>query len=140
MGILYTGDGIFFMAMLLGLLYPAYKWYIIITCLVLAGFCNSGFGGLMQATMVDITSPSNYTTAFAMQMLTSGVGLATGPYFCGKLVDLVNCNLADLTMDDPRQCYDKLKLKGESTQYWPAFILAPCAMLLAGVLTIPLKL
>jgi len=122
MGILYTGDGIFFMTFLTALIFPDYKWPIIATCLVLAGFCNSGFGGLMQACMVDITSASNYTTAFSMQMLTSGVGLASGPYFCGKLVDLVN--------------------EGNTGEkhYWPAFVFAPCAMLVAGVLTIPLKL
>lgn len=122
MGILYTGDGIFFMTFLTALIFPDYKWPIIATCLVLAGFCNSGFGGLMQACMVDITSASNYTTAFSMQMLTSGVGLASGPYFCGKLVDLVN------------------EGNENDKQYWPAFVFAPCAMLAAGILTIPLKL
>lgn len=60
MGILYTGDGLFFMAMLSALLYPDYKWYIVIFCLIIAGFCNSGFGGLMQATMVDITRDSDF--------------------------------------------------------------------------------
>lgn len=41
-----------------------------------------------------------------MQMLTSGVGLASGPYICGKLIDLVNIDKAE----------DMAK------QYWPAFI------------------
>ena len=123
MGILYTGDGIFFMSMLTALIFEDYKWWIIIVCLVLAGFCNSGFGGLMQACMVDITDASNYTTAFSMQMLTSGVGLASGPFFCGKLVDLVN----------------NASSTSENKQYWPAFVFAPCAMIVAGFLTIPLK-
>lgn len=55
--------------------------------LIIGGFFNAGFGGLINAALVEIVSPKSYATAVGMQALAIGIGETVGPFIGGVVAD-----------------------------------------------------
>lgn len=138
---IYTGSGLYYLGICSALLWPQYKWYLTVGFLFFGGCCTSGFGGLMQITLVDITPKQDYTVAFTMQTISSGLGLALGPLYTGLVVDLAASEKSSPVEMGLMQNVTDTGHSGEQTkEFWPAFMTISCFSLLAASLVGALKI
>merc|ERR1712167_362766 len=63
------------------------KWAFTLIAFIIGGFFNAGFGGLINAALVEIVSPKSYATAVGMQALAIGIGETVGPFIGGAVAD-----------------------------------------------------
>jgi len=63
------------------------RWALTILAFAIGGFFNAGFGGLLNAVVVEIVNPKIYATAVGMQALIIGIGETVGPFIGGAIAD-----------------------------------------------------
>jgi len=63
------------------------KWVFTLLAFIIGGFFNAGFGGLINAALVEIVPAKSYATAVGMQALAIGIGETVGPFIGGAVAD-----------------------------------------------------
>ena len=117
------GDAIGLVLVMLALIYPGQTFWIVFTSFTIAGFFNAGFGGLMNAVLVDITDKNNYSVAIGMNTMIMGIGMVSGPLIASGIVDIVGAGC-----ESPYE-------GGECKPYWLAVLFGSIAMAISSVIS-----
>ena len=131
----FIGDGIGVLLLCLPTLtaLQAKSQFIIPIAILVLGFFNAGFGGVMNATLVKILPSEKFAVGMGMYQLAMGFGNALGPLLGGAIVDAVRAsnapvgNSTDLNVDDINIYADP---------YWASFIFGAAACMIPGGLVI----
>lgn len=135
----YIGDGIGCILLCVTLFLQRFllqfKLIILTVGIIIFGFFNAGFGGVMNATLVKIVPPEKFAVGMGMYQLSMGLGNSLGPVIGGSIVDIVRnqYQVNGTTVND-----NEISLYDDP--YWATFVFGSCVcMIPAGLVILRLK-